>query len=175
MTDFKLRFPTSKIQYWAGCYLIGDDEKKIESEIVPKVAHQGYLDKDSFLLVCAWKTPRSKSLCKSNSPEFIEDATRCALSGTGEELKISVLTLLRGVSWPTASVILHWFSKEPYPLLDVRALWSLGIDAQPVYDYDFWLDYTKYCRKLADSSNVSMRVLDRALWQYSKDNQLLSG
>ncbi len=170
MTEFKLRFPAKEIQHWAERYSIPREENDIERVIVPKVAQLGYLDKESFLTVCAWKTPRSKSLCKSNSEKFIQEATAVALGPTGEELGISVLTLLRGVSWPTASVILHWFHKEPYPILDFRALWSLSSDVPSAYDFEFWIRYTKYCRELEARSQVSMRVLDRALWQYSKEN-----
>jgi hypothetical protein len=47
---------------------------------------------------------------------------------------------------------------DPYPFLDVRALWSLGIDGNTVpYNFEFWNDYTQFCRKLASESNVIMR------------------
>lgn len=58
-----------------------------------------------------------------------------------------------------------------YPILDYRALWSLGIDPPPAYDFPFWRAYTLACRELAAGAGVSMRDLDRALWQYSKENQ----
>jgi hypothetical protein len=86
-------------------------------------------------------------------------------------LRIEVLTLLAGVSWPTASVILHFFHREQYPILDVRALWSLQCDPPGEYDIPFWESYTSSCRSLAQKAGVSMRTLDRALWQYSKENQ----
>jgi hypothetical protein len=70
-----------------------------------------------------------------------------------------------------ASVILHWGCHEPYPILDYRALWSLGIDSPPAYNFNFWWAYTQQCRGLAAQAGVSMRTLDRALWQYSKENQ----
>ena len=88
-----------------------------------------------------------------------------------ERLRIEVLTLLKGVSWPMASVILHWCHTDRYPLIDFRALWSLGIDTPPRYTFDFWWAYVETCRSLADESQVSMRELDRALWAYSKFNQ----
>ncbi len=37
-----------------------------------------------------------------------------------------VLRFLDGVEWPTASTILHFCGARPYPILDYRALWSLG-------------------------------------------------
>ena len=83
-----------------------------------------------------------------------------------------MLTLLDGVSWPTASVILHFCSARPYPILDYRALWSLSCEATAVdYDFGLWWDYVRTTRELADEMGLSMRTLDRALWAYSKDKQ----
>ncbi|MBI4851367.1 MAG: hypothetical protein HY819_06015 [Acidobacteria bacterium] len=39
------------------------------------------------------------------------------------------------------------------------------------YSFSFWWDYVLFCREIAERNSISMRVLDRALWQYSKDNQ----
>ena len=87
-------------------------------------------------------------------------------------LRIGVLTLLDGVQMPTASVLLHLAHRDPYPIIDYRALWSLGVDAPPTpYSFAFWEAYTRACRSLARAANVSMRTLDRALWQYSKERQ----
>jgi hypothetical protein len=58
-----------------------------------------------------------------------------------------------------------------YPILDVRALWSAGLDATPSYGFDFWMEYTEFLRGVATHAGVSMRTLDKALWQYSKVKQ----
>ena len=95
-----------------------------------------------------------------------------ALATSEERLRIGVLTLLEGVELPTASVLLHLAHPDPYPILDVRAIWSLGIDKQPsYYPFEFWMAYTEACRALAREAGVSMRTLDRALWQYSSEMQ----
>jgi len=69
-------------------------------------------------------------------------------------------------------VILHFGYDNLYPILDYRTLWSLREKMLPVCTFGFWDSYTKFCRDLANQQGVSMRVLDRALWQYSKENQL---
>lgn len=122
--------------------------------------------------MCRWKTPRSKPRVAENTEEFVNEVTQTALSTTSEKLRIEVLTLLSGVSWPTSSVLLHYGYDNLYPILDFRALWSLSIDVPPpYYDFPYWWEYTIYCRNLASVAGVTMRVLDRVLWQYSKDNQ----
>jgi len=81
------------------------------------------------------------------------------------------MNFLDGVRWPTASVILHYFHREPYPIVDFRTLWSLSIDVPCDYSFVFWWDYVTYCRSLAQRLGLDVRQLDQALWQYSKENQ----
>jgi hypothetical protein len=76
---------------------------------------------------------------------------------------------LKGVSWATGSVLLHFAHVEPYPILDIRALWSFGYDNSPHYTFQLWWDYVETCRRMAKQFQVTMRVLDRALWQYSRE------
>ena len=89
-------------------------------------------------VLARWKTPRSAPRIARNEPELVREATRAALSTRSERLRIEVLMLLEGVSWPTASVILHFAHEEPYPILDTRALWSVGLRAAPPYRFEVW-------------------------------------
>jgi hypothetical protein len=85
--------------------------------------------------------------------------------------------LLQGVAYPMASVILHFLHEDPYPILDVRALWSVGVDALPRggHNFELWQAYTAYTRELAQAAGVSMRVLDRALWQHAYEHDGSAG
>jgi hypothetical protein len=67
-------------------------------------------------------------------------------------------------------VFLHFFHPDPYPILDIRALEALGIKKPAVYTFEFWYKYVTFTRQLAKESGVDMRTLDKALWQWSKDN-----
>ncbi len=168
---FDLQFPIDEIEHWSSKYGYGGDDA-IKDGVGPRAKNRGYLTKPEFLKICYWKTPRSRSKCDSNPPGLIREATRLAFSAKSELLRIGVLDLLQGVGWPTASTILHFCHSDQYPILDYRALWSLGVDAPPaVYRFDFWWEYVTTCRSLARESRVTMRVLDRALWQYSRNNQ----
>ena len=125
----------------------------------------------SFLLYAGGKPREHNVAALKNDEKFINEVTRIALTTSDERLRIEVLTLLSGIGWPTASVILHFCVKDQYPILDFRALWSLGIKNIPKENFAFWCSYTSYCRNLARKTRVSMRTLDRALWQYSKQHQ----
>lgn len=168
---FILRFDRNEIPHLAERYPVADD-LEVEMNIAPQVRTRGYFNKPEFIKMCYWKTPRSKPLIESNMEEYIQAVTQTSLSTPNERLRIEVLTLLDGVSWPTASVLLHFGHSAHYPILDFRALWSLGIDNPPIdYDFKFWSEYTQFCRHLASEAGVTMRILDRALWQYSKEKQ----
>ena len=133
---------------------------------------RGYLDRYEFLEIARWKSPRTQPRCAENGEAFVEEVTRIAFSTPNEQVAIQVLTILRGVSWPTASVVLHFCSPRPYPILDFRALWSLSVPVSDAeYDFALWSAYVKATRTLADKHGLDMRTLDRALWAYSKVNQ----
>lgn len=168
--EFKLRFPLSDITRFAADYSY-IDEDKIPVSFVSNVRKRGFLTREEFLQVCRWKTPRSKPLVEKNTAEVISIITRAAFRVRDDEVKIGLLQVLKGVSFPTASVFLHFYDQAPYPILDFRALWSLGYDKPPAYDFRFWIDYTRFIRSLCKKSGQSMRTVDRALWQYSKTNQ----
>ena len=165
----KLCFSDSKIQFWADRY----EPQSTETQFVklkPKVQKRGYLTKNELQKVAYWKSPRSSGHVEKNNPDYIKDITACAFSAKSERARIRVLSCLDGVGLPTASAILHLFHKDMYPILDFRAVWSIGVESYD-YSFSFWWDYVTFCRELANRNDLDMRTLDRALWQYSKENQ----
>lgn len=166
----RLRFPQDRIAHWAARCSYPENVRLTE-HLVPRIRARGYLTRREFIEMCEWKTPRSRPLVARNSTGRIREVTQLALAAGDDGAKIRILRLLDGVGWPTASVLLHFCDTRPYPILDYRALWSLGCSRPPAYTVDFWLAYTRFMRDLAVASGHSMRQLDRALWQYSKENQ----
>lgn len=170
---FNLRFPLADIPLYAARY-----DYPAEAGIAALMAGsassaraRGYLTHDELVALGRWKSPRIGPRIAANDPDYVAAVTAVALSTPNEQLRVEALRLLSGVAWPMASVILHWCHHAPYPILDYRALWSLGIDPLPHYDFPLWQAYTAHCRALAGRAGVTMRVLDRALWQYSKERQ----
>jgi hypothetical protein len=119
--------------------------------------------------VCAWKTVRSRPKVAANTEAAVADATGRALAAGDEATRIAALLELDGVGVPTASTLLYFAFPDDYPILDVRALESLGVKPRSTYPVSFWLEYLDACRELARRARVSLRTLDKALWQYSKE------
>lgn len=168
MNNLRLRLPASELMTHCKDYTYPVSDKPIMA-IGEAVRRRGWMEPKELVEVERWKNPRFAGRVESNSPDFITETTATSLRTTSERLRIESLTLLDGVGWPVASVILHFCHAERYPLLDARALWTLGIDKLPaVYDFNFWWSYVSMCRNLADHLQTDMRSLDRALWGYSK-------
>lgn len=175
--SFKLRFGRDRIDQLAREYICDQTGKEraaeadIETKISPTTQKNRFYSRDDFLEVCRWKSPRIIWRAELNDEGFIRDVTSAALKSESERLRIEVLTLLDGVNWPVASVLLHFGHSEPYPILDFRALCSLNVDPPSSYTFPLWWDYVQVCRTLAKECGVTMRTLDRALWMFSKLNQ----
>ncbi len=166
----KLRFKESEIHQIAKRYEYPYEETTLLN-LRKAVLSKGYLSKAQLFLVAKWKAPRSSGHVLKNSNKYVKEITTFAFKARDERSRIESLTILDGVSWPTASVILHLFHKKRYPILDFRALWSASTSVPPQYRFSLWWPYVTFCRDIAKRNNVDMRTLDRAMWQYSKENQ----
>jgi hypothetical protein len=168
---FKLRFAEGQISQWADRYSYTANDGALKDVVRPAVLARGYLKRNEFLDICEWKTKRSKSRCAQNDEFTIRTISQAAFATNDECIKMDLLRTLAGVEWPTASTLLHFCDERSYPILDYRALWSLGYDKPPHYTMDFWLEYLVFTRRLAEHLSQDIRIVDRALWQYSKNCQ----
>lgn len=169
--SFRLRFSLSEIRMWAARYDYPGEPELIAGPVAT-AKKRGYLQYSEFVAIAGWKSARPRQRVASNAPALVEEITRVALApATSPRLSIEVLTILDGVSWPMASVFLHFCHPKPFPILDFRALWSLSVDVPSQYTFSFWSAYTKFTRQLAKDAHADMRTLDRALWKYSEINQ----
>jgi hypothetical protein len=145
------------------------DDALIEQEVAPRARRAGRLSRPDLEVFRQWKWPPSRGRPSRDAPDFVEAVTGVALATSDERLRIEVLTLLDGVGWPVASVILHFVHRDRYPILDRLALKALGNDEPASYDFAFWWEYTQCCRRLADEHGLTMRQLDRALWRLGQE------
>lgn len=136
-----------------------------------KARSAGYLTKAQLVTLMRWKANRIVGYGHALDHHYLRTVTEASFSSTNERFRIESLTLLRGVKWPMASTILHFVWPKKYPILDFRALWSLQAKVPNRYDYNLWYQYCGACRMLAKEHGISLRDLDKALWQYSSKHQ----
>jgi hypothetical protein len=166
--SFRLQFPIGEVAAFAARfdYDAGDEEVAAAGATARA---RGHYTKPELVLVCAWKTARSRSRVARNTSAFVEAITGAAFATEDEHERMAALCALRGVDAPSASVLLHFAFPDRYPIIDWRALESLGQRGRAAYSISYWLAYVDECRTLADRAGVTMRVLDKALWQHSRE------
>ena len=170
MPTFQIQFPREQVPALAARFPAGDDSA---CEAAGAAARgRGYYRRREFVLVCAWKTVRSTPRIAANGDAAVRAATRHALCEPDEAVRMQALLALQGVGVPTASTLLYFAFPALYPILDVRALESLGVKPRSQYPVSFWLGYLEACRSLAAQCQVSIRTLDKALWHWSKERSL---
>jgi hypothetical protein len=126
MAPFRLRFPASEIPALAARFDVADE---VEDEVAAAGAAaraRGFYTKAELVRLCAWKTPRSRPRVAQNTEGFVEGITRAVFATGDEAERMAGLCALRGVEAPTASVLLHFAFPDRYPIIDWRALESLG-------------------------------------------------
>jgi len=135
--------------------------------------------------IVAWKAPRIKARVKLNEERLVKEITGISFSTKNERLRIEILTLLEGVSYRVASTVLHFRFPNKYTIMDFRAWESLqdsrltrgekeGCKFSKRYkiadDFEHWTNYLQVCRRISKREKCSLRELDKALWQYSKED-----
>jgi hypothetical protein len=174
MPAFALQFAIEDVADYAARFPAEQDDDVLA--IGGAARDRGHYTRAELIRVCRWKTPRSGPLVRRNRAAVVEAATRAGLDGrNGERERAEALLSLRGVGWPTTSVLLHVAFPDRYPILDVRALHALGVKAPSAYSFRFWEAYVTAWRPLAERSGVDGRTFDRALWQWSKEESERKG
>jgi hypothetical protein len=172
MSAFALQFAIERVPEYAARFPSEDDDEALA--IGRNARERGYYTLEEFRKVCRWKTPRSVPLVVQNSAATVQGVTRVALSETSSERqRIEALRSLRGVGWPTASVLLHLAYPDRYPILDKRVLHALGVRGRSTYSFRFWEAFVTDWRQLAKEAGVGGRTFDQALWQWSKEQDML--
>ena len=173
-SEYEMQFPFTtqkEILDWEARYLKNLSEKSRDQEqavidLKEKVltrktpeTPEGYLSQPELRQMAKWKDRFVPSKIDKNPPGLIERITGEAFSLDEDWEKIKKLKEIYGVAGSVASVILHLYDPKKYPILDVHALRTIGIDSKKVnYDEPFWRKYVNLCRAKAERYDVSMRA-----------------
>jgi hypothetical protein len=168
----RLPFPTAEIPALASGYRL--DAKEQAAFAAGARIRNGACTRENLAPILTWKvSDRGRSRPQRNSDEEVADALRTALLAATPRVAVSVLTGLSGVAVPVASAILAAIRPEHYTVIDPRGLKALGcgplaIGAKPSLPLDLYLHYLAFCRDLARRCGVTLRTLERALWEWAR-------
>lgn len=137
-----------------------------------KLQRAGCLSKAQLHAIAKWKSPRSARRVDANQPADVKKFTRIAFTLARDRkmprsVPIAILTALRGVRVPTASVILTIWDPKRFGIIDVNA-WSTLVGkkrkgAFTAGEYDL---YSEILRRLSAHTKLTPREIDMALWTH---------
>jgi len=175
MTDFMLQFPATDIPKLAGRYEktlghLDDAAFARAKKIVDREAINTKETLEDLLEVMRWKSHLGLHHFRFNTDEEVFEALDFALGAEHERTAIAVLCGLEGIGVPMASAILTalqgYTDDERFTVIDWRALEALGIETDSV-TLPFYLEYLDYLFEMKNSTGYGLRMIDRALWQWS--------
>jgi hypothetical protein len=103
MPAFELQFPAERIGPLADTYATSrygaQDDAALEAGAAARA--RGCYTRAEFLVVCDWKTPRTRSLVALNDERTVRTTSALALGDDGERERMVMLCTLRGVRTAT--------------------------------------------------------------------------
>lgn len=179
MTEINIQFPISEIPALAEHYLnkYGAEDERAFAHAAALIKRTGAHTRQSrldLLEIMKWKSERRVGLLAYNTDAELFEALDIAIAAKEQRTGMAVLCGLDGVGVPMASAILTALQQpmgvEMYTVIDWQALQALGmrVDGPPLY---FYLEYLDFCFELSEQTGHSSRTIDRALWQWSVEQQ----
>jgi hypothetical protein len=168
MISFKLMVDRDEAVVLAETYNDPDEEPALRAGTAIK---NGDFSRVHLSTIFTWKTgDRGKGRITSNSDADIQEALEFAVSVNQSRLAVAALTGLHGVQIPVASAIMTAIDPIAFTVIDFRALEALGIPRKKQFiSLNGYFEYLEFCKNTALEWNMSLRDLDHALWQWSKN------
>ena len=170
--DLCLRFHESAIGYWASRYLDSQSFRDQENEkrlmgLEKRIQKNKEMTRKEFCDIQKWKSTQGLWYLKDYPDAKIRQLTKNAFAARDDWDKLDILMEPKGVAYPRASVILHFYDRCDFPLVDEYAVWAVDKNnLVKTYTKDFWLAYVRFCRGMARRNGFCMRTIDRALWAF---------
>ena len=158
------------------------DERPFES--ARQSYRKGYLTKDEAAKLVRWKTGGMYGLverfCENNEEDGVQRITKAAAEAQTPGAAVVALCNLRCVAVATASAFLTAQNPDSFGILDIRcwrSLRNLADDSyfdrgrRKVFSVDEFKCYTQILRDWSAHAQVKLspRIIDKALWQYDKE------
>jgi hypothetical protein len=175
MSQFKLQFDISEIPALAARYemTLGHLDSEAFARAANIVARKGKHTKETLadlVEVMRWKSHLGLHHFKFNTDEEVFEALDIAMDTEHERTAIAVLCGLEGFGVPMASAVLTALQgnsdDERFTIIDWRALEALGRTNETI-TLPLYLDYLDFIFELKERTGYSLRMIDRALWQWS--------
>lgn len=142
--------------------------------------HPFFLTSHEFDEVLRWKLGnqygRQKGFRKLNTEDVVRTITAAAFSITHPdeeyevELRLNLLTCIRGVGVPIASALLALVFPQKYAVIDFRTWRQIFGHEKEQFSVSDYIRYLREVRRLAGELGWTPQEVDLAIWAYDRDN-----
>jgi hypothetical protein len=117
---------------------------------------------------------QEKKYFDKNSDEDVASVLRFAIEAVDKsgntERAFRELQSLKGIGLPVASAILTAIFPDRFTVIDIMALRALSVPEGTPMSMPLYLRYLAFCGSQAERLGISLRDMDRALWQWGHDH-----
>jgi hypothetical protein len=157
---------------WCALYAVASD-----APLAPLAGRASFGHAD-LTVIYEWKFRRYypgkkiKALTARSTDVQARDWTRRAISNTDDLAALRLAGLLPGCAPAGASAVLMVADPQRFTVMNKRAikslvyheLWDTAAQGSGA-TYERWLEYLQICRRLSTDHAMTLREIDRALWQ----------
>jgi hypothetical protein len=143
-----------------------------------------FLDKSDFESILKWKLRnqfgRQLKLRELNTDEIIQKITKVVFEiehanwSYETELRLKILTSIKGVEIPIASAVLTLTNPDKYAVVDFRVWRQLFGVAKSFYTVADYLKYLGVIKDLSIKYDLRLQQIDMAIWQYDIEQNMSS-
>ena len=144
--------------------------------------HPLYLTLDEFDEILHWKLRgqygRQQERRKPNTEAVIRTVTGAALTITHHdeeyetELRLGILSSMRGVGVPVASAILALVFPEKYAVIDFRGWRQIFGEERTTFSISDYIRYLREINRIAIELGWPVQEVDLAIWEFDRDNSI---
>jgi hypothetical protein len=156
-----------------------EDTERLKAKLaeIHRERHPLYLTAAEFEEILKWKLRqqigRQRHLRAANTEEIIRAVTGLALTIAPAdkeyeiELRLNILSALRGVDIPVASAVVALVFPDEYAVIDSRVWQQLFDEKRWVFSVPNYKKYLAKIRTLADELGWPVQEVDHAIWVYT--------
>lgn len=170
-----------ELLFWKNKYDKEEDlyNKGDEEELRKKFNKNNFVMKEDLIRIVKWKfqdrlVGRQKRILKlldDVEESFIEEITKLAFKTKDDDIKLSLLSSIKGVGNAVGSVILTFYDPKNYGVLDIHAWRELfGEEPNNVFSNNKQaIKFFKKLREISSETGLSCRDVEKAIFKKNLD------
>lgn len=167
-----------EILCWKALYDVEEDlyNTGLEKELREKFQRNRFATKEDLRKIIEWKFQgqlkgrKSLNINRLNnfSAELIEGISKLVVTTDSDKTRLRLLTVIDGVGYSIATVILSFFDPQNYGVLDFHAWNAIFQDREKTFGERECLKFIRELRKIAREVGLPCRDVEKALFKKDK-------